>query len=150
MVQIPSPLGRLPIAWVVEAAISVLSQQPPARLLWRTEGAAGASVIYRGGKVSRQTCSAVEKSLPTTVPDTTLHHPSHRWGALTCEGILKARRGIWCPVATACALLLLSKHTARWLCWAELYELQSLLSESFICFGLQWEFLWKNTAAMNI
>lgn len=52
MVQIPSPLGRLPIAWVVEAAISVLSQQPPARLLWRTEGAAGASVIYRGGKVA--------------------------------------------------------------------------------------------------
>lgn len=49
VVHIPSPLGRLPIACVVVAAISVpvLSQQPPARLLWGTGAAAGVSDIYR-------------------------------------------------------------------------------------------------------
>lgn len=150
--HIPSPLGRLPIAWVVVAAMSVPSQQPPARLLWRTEGAAGASDIYRGGQASRQTCSAAGEEIPSH--NSSWHLPSPPitagWGAVTCEGIQKQLGeefgGLWLQLVrrnnVACC-----RWVNRQPAGSSERNVISLLPERFVSFGLPRGLRLNNAAA---
>lgn len=86
MVHTPSPLGRLPMAWVVVDAISAL-----ARLLWGTGGAAGVPDIYRGAKVADKPVLRLGEMIPSH--NSPWHRPSSSGppgrGAVTCEGTLK-------------------------------------------------------------
>lgn len=140
MVHIPSPLGRLPMAWVVVDAISV-----PARLLWRTGGAAGVPDIYRGAKVADKPVLRLGEVIPSH--NSPWHRPSSSsppgCEAVTCEGTLKQ------PGEEFCArwLQIVQRNNVHCCCWVNSSPAQWNFTSLTVCYRSAL-FVWGNNGGL--